>query len=112
MCEIEHLRNTREVFRTNLNLHVGAKRRFTVEAISDATGIGCDAIRRHLRGETTPDLGNLLAYMAVLPASFASAILAPAGLGGVIKMDESEADGAHMLSRMLATGWWSRITWP
>jgi hypothetical protein len=43
--------------------------------------------------------------MLVLPESFASSVLAPANLGGVIRLnDETEPDGGHMLSMMLAKG--------
>jgi hypothetical protein len=104
MCDAEQVKNTREVFKNIFALYVGQGRRYSVETISDATGISAATLNKYRRGESCPEWPQAVAIMGALGPAFASAILAPAGLGGVRKVEEETTDAGHMLSRMLDEG--------
>lgn len=83
----EQPKNIRAIFRDNLSLFVGAGRRFEVEDVAAAIGKSPDTIRRYLRGESCPEWENAVALLAVLPPEFAAAVLRPAGLTGLRRID-------------------------
>lgn len=121
MVDPEQSANTRHVFRDTLALFVGQGRRFSVEAVSAATGIGVDAIRSYLRGQSCPEWCNAVGILNVLPAEFAAAVLRPAGISGVRKIDAETtpaetlrevAEGAAALATALADGRIDHTEWP
>lgn len=121
MVDPEQTWNTRNVFRDTLALFVGQGRRFSVEAVSAATGIGCDAIRAYLRGQSCPEWANAIAILNVMPAEFANAVLQPAGLSGARKVDATSTaaetlreitEGAAALASALADGRIDHTEWP
>ncbi|MGI9412096.1 MAG: hypothetical protein ACR2PM_00390 [Hyphomicrobiales bacterium] len=99
-------------FANALNLFVGRGRRFSVEAVAEATGIPRRTVQSYKDGEACPCHVNLLAMLAVLPAAFANEIFAPCGLEGVRRAEggnpctfaanESILTVAQRLGEMLA----------
>ena len=113
MARPEHIENARRVFSDNLALFVGSGRRFSGEAVSAATAMSPDTIRAALRGHSCPDWPNALALIDVLPGEFGAAVLRPAGLTGIRKIDAETtpsetlreiAEGAAALAGALADG--------
>lgn len=98
----ERAENVR-LFRDTMALFVGAGRMHAVETIAAATGISTDTIHRYLRGEGGPEWSNALALMAVLPPEFAAAVLAPAGLTGLCRIDGECGEGETLSHTAEAT---------
>ncbi|HEY8343354.1 MAG TPA: hypothetical protein VIK75_10250 [Calditerricola sp.] len=100
---VEQPVNTSETFKDAFSLFVGPGKRFSVEAISEATGIGVRTVKSHLWGETTPGYAALMAYMRVLPDAFVTMALAPAGIAAVQRTEPDENVCGHKtLSAMLS----------
>ncbi|MBF0169067.1 MAG: hypothetical protein HQL45_15705 [Alphaproteobacteria bacterium] len=95
----EHQRNTRSVFRDALSLFVGQGKRFSVEAIAAASGIGTATIHAYLNGRSCPEWVNAVALLNVLPVEFAAAVLRPAGLAGLTRID-GEVSAAETLGQV------------
>lgn len=117
----ERAKNTRQIWRDTLALFVGAGRRHQVEEVASAIGVGADTIRRYLRGESCPEWENAVAIMAVLPVEFAAAVLRPAGLTGLRRIDgdctanETMSDVAQataVLAAALVDGRIDHTEWP
>lgn len=109
----EQLRNIKDVFRDNLSLFVGAGRRFEAEAVASACNKSAATIHSYLRGETVPDLPTAIMIMAVLPPEYAAAVLRPAGLVGLHRVDGSStametarevSEGLNELLKALSSG--------
>lgn len=98
----ERAENVR-LFRDTLALFVGAGRMHAAETIAAATGISTDTIHRYLRGEGGPEWSNALALMAVLPPEFAGAVLQPAGLTGLCRIDGECGEGETLSHTATAT---------
>ncbi len=92
----ERSRNIRSIFRDNLSLFVGTGRRFEVDDVAAAIGKNPDTVRRYLRGESCPEWENAVALLAVLPPAFAAAVLRPAGLTGLRRIDGDSTAGETM----------------
>lgn len=89
----EQVRNVRAIFRDNLVLFVGAEKRFEVEAVAGASGLSVDTIRSYLRGATCPEWSNAVTLLRILPTEFATAVLRPAGLTGMRRIDGGITSG-------------------
>jgi hypothetical protein len=91
-----------ETIRDALHLHVGRGRRYSVRALSEATGVPERCIEAAKCGPDDPEhrpltLENLASLTKFLGVSFASAFLEPCGLGAFELMD-----GQPPLPRVLA----------
>lgn len=92
-----------EIFKDALCLFVGPGKRFSAEAIAEATGLDLRTIKAHRTGQSCPGLVALLAYMRVLPDAFTNMILVPAGKGGASSLEPDEdACGHKTLSALLS----------
>jgi len=85
-----------------MRLFVGSGRRFSVNAVSAATGIPARTIKSYQQGEAVPGLGNLLRIFAVLPPEFAEMLLAEAGLCGVRPAEQVAPCGYKAMAQLSA----------
>jgi len=76
-----------------LNLFVGRGRRYSLASLAAATGIGERTLKSYQQGEATPGYPHLLRLLAVLPVEFGDAVLAPAGVGRLQRIEGEEPDG-------------------
>lgn len=96
------LQDAAALFGDALHLFIGRGRRYSAEALGEATGIPARTIYSYMQG-ATPSLHNMIRLMAVLPPAFANHILASAGLGGARRMDcGGDACGQTHMARMAA----------
>jgi len=109
----ERGRNIRTVWRDTLALFVGPGRRFEADALAAAIGRSPDTVRRYLRGEGCPEWDTAVLILAALPPEFAAAVLRPAGLSGLRRIDGETSpaetlrelcEGAATLAAALADG--------
>lgn len=85
--------NSRNPWPDVLRLYVGAGKRFTVEALADATGIPQRTIYSYQSGEHAPRWEHVLALITSLPKQAGDMAMAPAGY----RLEPLDADGAdHM----------------
>ena len=68
-----------ERFTSAIRLYVGLGKKYSVEAVADASGIPYATMKAYHEGRNTPGLFNLLRIMAVLPPEFGNMILAATG---------------------------------
>ena len=99
-------------FADAFGLFVGRGRRFSVEALAEATGIPRRTIQSYKDGEACPSHANLILLLTVLPAAFCNEVIAPARLEGAKRLEggnpctfaanESILGTAKRLGEMLA----------
>ena len=89
-------------FCDSLALFVGANRRYGVEEVAAATGISTDSLHRYLRGETCPKWDKAVQLLTVLPVEFGLALLRPAGLTGLRRIDGDSSGPETMRDIALA----------
>lgn len=87
MSNLEHIVNSRNVYRDALNLFIGRGRRYEIKEIAAAINAHPDTLARALNGVSCPDWVNTTALMRVLPIEFAEMMLRPAGITGVRRLD-------------------------
>lgn len=78
-----------------LRLFVGAGRRYSVEALAEATAIPARTVRSYVAGDATPSLANLLEMARHLPEAWVNMLLDAAGLGGAHRLEAGAGDTAH-----------------
>lgn len=109
----EQLKNLRGLIRDTLSLFVGHGRRFEADAVGAACCKTGASIHSYLRGNSVPDLPTGILLMGAMPVEFASAILRPAGLTGLRRLDGETTpaetlrevlEGASALAAALADG--------
>lgn len=109
----EHMQNVRSVLRRYLNVFVGPGRMFSVDEIALGIPTSPDTVRRWLRGESCPEWPNMCALIAIIGPEFGNAILQPAGVTGLRRIDgacthaetlREIAEAAAVLAAALADG--------
>ncbi|HYH38984.1 MAG TPA: helix-turn-helix transcriptional regulator [Azospirillum sp.] len=96
----EQYANTREAFRRALNRQVNERKVHTVKTLADAVGVSVSTIQAYLAGRSMPEWHTMVLLLRELPPQFAEEALAPAGLGGVRRVDEMENCGATQMARL------------
>lgn len=92
----ERRRNIKAVWRAALAEHVGPGRTYDVAGIAAHTSRTPGTILRHLRGEGCPEWDTAIQIMGLLPVEFAAAVLRPARLTGMRRVDGDITAGEAM----------------
>ena len=73
-----------------MNSHVGQGRAWSVEGLSQTTGIPVSSLKAYRAGEQTPGLHYFLRLSSALGPEFTNQVLAPIGIGGAHWLDNDE----------------------
>lgn len=78
-------------FTASFRLFVGRGRPYALDALAAATGIPPATLKSYQDGRATPGHGYLLTLIRALPVEFAAAVLEPAGISHLARLDDDAA---------------------
>lgn len=93
-----------ETFTDAFRRHVGRGKRWSAGDLSETSGIDERTINGYQAGEVAPSLYRLLRIAAVLGPAFMSDVLAPAGMGGVERLDPEVSDAQAVARALVRQG--------